>query len=138
MSIGPDRVREDPTPDVTRLLNDAAFTLIVATATTLLLRVQLRIDQELERYDQHAGHDKPDLPRELADRDWLDRAERIARFIAEMAGARERIRHVSRLNDDHERKNADTGESRPVAKMGKGQTETRGRQAASANGRRRV
>lgn len=84
-------------------LSDDAFARILSLATLLLARVQLYITSRLTEAEAYGAHAKSGIPSDLLDQGWLDRAERLSRFISEMATVRSRVQHVNRLNADARR-----------------------------------
>jgi hypothetical protein len=90
-------IRKKAKTDLSALCDDA-FARIIGTATLLLARTQLYITERLREAETCGAHAKSGLPADLIDEGWIERAERISRFIAEMATIRSRIRHVERLN----------------------------------------
>ena len=88
--------------DLSALIN-TAFTEILAFGTLLLVRCQLHVERRLGEADGLGG-DPYHLPVDLDREGWIERVERISRFISEMAATRARVLHVDRLNrksEDH-------------------------------------
>lgn len=90
-------IRQKARTDLSALCDDA-FARIIGMATLLLARTQLYITERLTTAEQLGAHAKSGLPCDLVDEGWLERAERISRFISEMATIRSRVQHVDRLN----------------------------------------
>ena len=84
-------------------LCDDAFARIIGMAMLLLARTQLYITERLTEAEGYGAHAKSGLPCDLLDEGWIERAERISRFISEMATIRSRVQHVNRLNADARR-----------------------------------
>ena len=95
-------IRNKAKADLSGLCDDA-FSRIIGMATLLLARTQLYITERLSEAEAYGAHAKSGLPADLIDQGWLDRAERISRFISEMAAVRARVRHVNRLSADARR-----------------------------------
>jgi hypothetical protein len=95
-------IRNKAKADLSGLCDDA-FARILSLATLLLARVQLYITSRLTEAEAYGAHAKSGLPADLIDQGWIERAERIARFISEMATVRSRVQHVNRLNADARR-----------------------------------
>lgn len=95
-------IRERARTDVSRLTEDA-FGRIIGLAVLLLARVQLYITARFKDCESSGAGMLSRFPADLVDEGWLDRAERLSRFIAEMASTRARIQHVTRLNDERRR-----------------------------------
>jgi hypothetical protein len=91
-------------------LCDALLLRIICLAGVLWLRVDAHIRRRLSQADF------PDvmLPGDLVQEGWLERQQRTGRFIAEMAAARTRFRHVCSVTRERDRK-LDESETRHVA-----------------------
>lgn len=79
-------------------LIETAFAEILGFAVIVLTRAQAHVEQRLRECDAQSG-DRTHLPYDLDKEGWLNRVERISRFIAEIASARARVQHVGRLNE---------------------------------------
>ncbi len=84
-------------------LTEDAFARIISMGTTLLLRTQLYIEMRLRESDEMCGDILGRMPRELTEDGWFTRAERISKFIGDMAALRARVRHLNRLEDEHDK-----------------------------------
>ena len=76
-------------------LAEGLFESIIAFTGLLLVRCQLRARYEIARADRN-GPSRA-IPDELLRDGWLDRIERISRFVAEMSALRARVQHLGRL-----------------------------------------
>ena len=81
-------------------LVEEVFARIVGMTTFLLVRVQLYIGARLRECERYGAHGLSKLPADLLDDGWLDRAERLSRFVMEAATIRARVKHVARLNNE--------------------------------------
>lgn len=79
-------------------LVDHGFARIIGFAILLLSRVQLYVAGRLAEAASCGGHAQSGVPCDLIDQGWLDRAQRISQFIAEMAAVRSRVQHLNELN----------------------------------------
>lgn len=84
-------------------LTEAAFAEIMGFATLMLIRCELRVERRLAESARYGG-DPTHLPEDLNSEGWLERIERISRFVTEIASARSRIQHLEELSDDKRRK----------------------------------
>lgn len=84
-------------------LADELFARILQMAGYFLLRTQLRMMTSIRNAEQDGATLLSNLPHDLTDNGLLERAERISRFIAEMATIRSRIRHVNSLTKKNEK-----------------------------------
>ena len=92
-------------------LSEDIFGAILGLGLNLLLRCQMYIGKRLDEADQYAGTTSPLIPGDLIEQHWIDRAQRIARFCAEMAALRARVHHLNGIDD--ERGDPNTSRRRP-------------------------
>lgn len=119
-------------------LNDAVFAIILGTANTLLVRCRLVISEELGKHDA-CGGGSADLPPELVEQGWLERFERLAKFVAEMASVRARLQHLKILGDQANGPDSSAPRKpRLVPAMAEGTCEAGSSEAVSSAKRRRV
>lgn len=84
-------------------LCDAAFGRVIGLALLLQSRAAMYITARLGEAESFGAHCKSGLPADLLDEGWIERAERLGRFIAEMAQLRARVGHVNQLNENARR-----------------------------------
>ncbi len=116
-------------------LTEDLFARVLGLAALLLIKVQLYISTRLNECGDHGALTLSKLPADLIDEGWLDRAERLARFIGEVATTRSRIRHVDRLNVQHDSRNGFPGRSSAAATVAQSRTEAAAGEAPPHNGR---
>jgi hypothetical protein len=122
-------IRKLARDDLSALI-ETAFGEILALAVVLLLRCQRHIEARLAESDRH-GADGSHIPHDLDKDGWISRAEKISRFILEVASARARVQHVGRLNDDASRE----ARKPPGPPMGLDRAQAAPSQRSSGNGR---
>ena len=88
--------------DLSGLVEDS-FARVFSLALFLLVKVQLYICARLQESQDAGSHALSQLPADLIDDGWLTRAEKLSRFIAEMASTRARVQHVERLHREGQR-----------------------------------
>lgn len=79
-----------------RGLVEAAFGEIIGFATLLFIRYRTHAQDSFERQSM-LGHQLLDFPYEVEKDGWLQRCERVARFIAEMSSVYSRVQHVGEM-----------------------------------------
>jgi len=125
-------IRRKARLDLSALTEDA-FASILSLGLLLLLRTKLFIESRLQECEAHGAHALSQLPRDLLAEGWLERAERQARFVAEMASLRARTRHVSGLDDETRRSNR-RRRRRPGSAVGEDRGEAPAGKTSSDNG----
>lgn len=93
-------------------LSEDIFGAVLALGMTMLTRCQLHIEKELALADRFDDTAAPPVPGSLIDSQWIERAERIARFCADMTALRARVRHLNRL-EDHARDESESPRRTP-------------------------
>ena len=119
-------------------LSDDIFGAILGLGMNMLLRCQAYIENRLEENDRFAGQTSPLIPSDLINDRWIDRAERIARFCAEMAALRARVHHLNGIDDDRGDPNTSQGRPRLVSAMDDGAGEAGSSQGAPRTRRKRA
>ncbi len=84
-------------------LSEDTFGMILGLGALMLARCKLHIETRLAEADEHGSGSAPAMPADLIDDRWIERAERISRFCAEMVTLRARVRHVNGLDDERPR-----------------------------------
>lgn len=83
-------------------LIDGAFAEAIGFTLVMLTRCELHVERRLAEADR-CGGDPTHLPHDLDSDGWLQRIERISRFLVELTSARSRVQHVARLNNEAKR-----------------------------------
>lgn len=119
-------------------LSEDIFGAILALGMTMLCRCQLHIEKRLADTVALCHDSSPPIPADLVHEGWLDRAERISRFCAEMAALRARVLHLNGMN--HERSPADRtpSEARLRAAMEDGESQAGAGEGIPASCRQRA
>ncbi|MFH1747701.1 MAG: hypothetical protein ABIG44_11745 [Planctomycetota bacterium] len=120
--------------DVSGLCEDA-FARILGMAVLLLTKVQLYIETRLREDVRVDGHTLSQIPRDLTEDGWLERMERLSRFVAEMATTRARVRHLNGLGDETTGSKRRKRRSRAAPTLAADRGQTAGGQGPSGNGR---
>ena len=116
-------------------LSEDVFARVLGMATLLLTKVQLYIMARM-REDERVGADAlSGMPKDLTSEGWLDRLERLSRFVAEMAATHARVRHLNGMSDDATRSRRPRRRSRSAAALAEDRGEAAGRKEPSRNGR---
>lgn len=115
-------------------LSEDAFARILGMAILLLTKVQLFIMTRLQEAEQMGAHTLSQLPKDITDDGWLERMERLSRFVAEMAATRARVRHLNGLSDDSIRSRRSRRRSRSAATLAKDRDQAAGGKGPSGNG----
>ena len=79
-------------------LVDTAYGEAIGFIIILLVRCQLHVEARLAESDTYGG-DPTHLPHDLDAEGWLERIEKLTRFLIEVTSARGRVQHLRRLND---------------------------------------
>ena len=124
------RARED----ISGLCEDA-FARILGMAVLLLSKVQLFITTRLKEAEHMGAHTLSQLPRDVTEDGWLERCERLSRFIAEMAADRARVRHLDGMNDDANKSRRPQRRSRSAAALAGDRSQAPHRKGPSRKGR---
>lgn len=95
-------IRQSAQLNLTSLCDDA-FARIIGLALLLQSRAAMFITARLSEAERFGAHCESGLPADILDQGWIERAERLGRFIAEMAQLRARVAHINRLNENAER-----------------------------------
>ncbi|MCH7945337.1 MAG: hypothetical protein IIC73_04885, partial [Armatimonadetes bacterium] len=95
-------IRRKAQQDLSGLI-DLAFGRVIGLALLLQSRAAMYITARLGEAESFGAHCKSGLPADLIDEGWIERAERLGRFIAEMAQLRARVGHVNQLNENAKR-----------------------------------
>lgn len=104
---GLDRLPDDAMEQLTRCIRrlqrhdlhaliGTAFGEIIGVSLQLAIRYRMHIEKRLRDSDQ-AGGSPAEIPPDLIDEGWLQRVERIGRFISEISGSHARVQHVGEL-----------------------------------------
>ena len=128
-------IRQKAKSDLTGLTEDA-FALILTLATNMLLRCKLQIDESLKEADRCGGSPGA-IPKEIIDGGWIDLAEKVSRFVAEMAAIRGRVHHLHGLKDEGRKTARRPARPRPVDAVEPGEAETPQSKGPPDNGRLR-
>lgn len=124
--------------DVCGLTEDGFATIIGLTAE-LLLRCRSYITQRLRDHEEKHHHARLPIPADIVSEGWLERAEKLSRFLMEVAAMRARVRHVTGLEkasgpQPRQRSQAPEPLALRAGQAGSGQTEAaqgwRGRRTA--------
>ena len=124
------RARED----LSELCEDA-FARILGMAVLLLTKVQLFIMTRLREAERMGAHTLSQLPKDVTEDGWLERMERLSRFVADMAATRARVKHLNGLSDDTTRSKRPRRRSRSAAALADDRGQAAGRKEPSRNGR---
>ncbi len=124
------RARED----LSGLCEDA-FARILGMAMLLLSKVQLYLLTRLREAERMGAHMLSKLPKDVTEDGWLERMERLSRFVAEMAATRARVRHLNGMSDDATRPRRSRRRSRSAAALAGGRGQVAGGKGPSGNGR---
>lgn len=120
-------------------LTEDGFATIIGLTTELLLRCRTYITQRLRDHEEKRHHARVPIPADIVSEGWLERAEKLSRFLMEVAAMRARVRHVTGLEKASEPQPRQQSQSlEPLAirpgETGGGQTEPaqgwRGRRTA--------
>ncbi len=116
-------------------LCEDAFARILGMAILLLAKVQLFIATRLQEAERMGSHTLSQLPKDVTDEGWLERMERLSRFVADMAATRARVKHLNGLSDDTTRSKRPRRRSRSAAALADDRGQAAGRKEPSRNGR---
>lgn len=116
-------------------LSEDAFARILGMAILLLTKVQLFIMTRLQEAERMGAHTLSQLPKDVTEDGWLERTERLSRFVAEMAATRARVRHLNGMSDDATRSRRSRRRSRSAATLAKHRGQAAGSEGPSGNGR---
>ena len=115
-------------------LSEDLLTRIIGMAGLLLIKVQLYVATRLQEAEQAGAHALSQLPRDITEEGWLDRLERLSRFVGEMAATAARVRHLNGLCDDADRSKRSRRRSRSSATLADDRGQAAARQGPSDNG----
>ncbi len=116
-------------------LSEDVFARVLGMATLLLIKVQLYIMARMREDDQVGADALSGMPKDLTSEGWLDRLERLSRFVAEMAATRARVTHLNGISDEATRPRRPRRRSRAAATLAEDRAEVAGRKKPSRNGR---
>ena len=115
-------VRAKAKEDMTGLAEET-FGIILGLGVSMLGRCVLHIQHRLAEVDRHAGNGLAEVPGDLIDERWLERAERLSRFCGDMAALHARVRHVHGLEDSRRNPKKSAKRPRLVDAVGEDPTE---------------
>ena len=126
-------VRNLEKEDLPRLI-EVGFAEMVGLTFLILLRAELHIEQEFARCSDYGGG-PGEMPTDVVAGGWIERVERLARFMMDVTSAKARIDHLACLN--HERGTGKSGRQRyPAGRtMAVDPLKVGGCEAPSDNGR---
>ncbi len=91
-------VRNLEREDLPRLI-EIGFSEIVGLTFLILLRAELHIEQEFARCSVYGGG-PGEMPRDVLAGGWIERVERLSRFLMDVTATKARIDHLNHLNNE--------------------------------------
>ena len=129
-------LRRKAKEDLSSVTEDA-FAIIISRGVELLMRVEYYVTHRLREHEEVRNHVNLPIPDDLIAGGWIERAERLSRFVGEMAALRAQVRHRNQTSDEHERRSRQSQRPRLVGGLDPHPRQARGRQASSASRWRR-
>ncbi len=114
-------------------LVDAAYGEAIGFITLMLVRCQLHVEVRLAEASNSGG--TPLGPHDIDSEGWLERVERLTRFLADITTARSRVQHITRLNDEANRIKHVPNWQNTTSPMDAGQIQARCGETSPRNGR---
>ena len=120
-------------------ISEDGFAIILSMGIEMLMRCQYFITQRLRQHEEIRDHVNVPIPDDLLRDGWLERAERLSRFVSEMAALRARVRHLNLMSNEYEKGSRQSQRPRLVGGMEARPRQAGGRQSPPASrGQRRA